>query len=46
VKTKLWYSAGSTGRSKYDVMGFSNDVDTYEWRGLSIDPLHLDQSFP
>jgi hypothetical protein len=35
VKTKRWYSAGSTGRSKYDIMGFRNSVDTYEWRGLN-----------
>ena len=37
-QTGLWYSAGSTGRSQRDVMGWSNGVDTYEWRGLAQEP--------
>lgn len=37
-KTKKWYSARSTGRHKHDLMGWSNGVDTYEWRGLAQEP--------
>ena len=32
--TGQWFSAGSTGTSQFDVIGWSSNAQTYEWRGL------------
>ena len=35
TKTQLWYSAGSTGTDRKDVIGCNASATTYEWRGLN-----------
>jgi hypothetical protein len=37
-KSGYWYSAGSTGSKRQDVIGWDSGADVFEWRGLAQEP--------